>query len=228
MTSDTFKTEELFLLISAFGGETVFGLPGRTLFELEGNFEEAHKNLMAKNILNESGQITDGGALVVEALEVYQKCQNYIRLNQFLFGFSETNPENAYILIEIEENKAYRFEVLDKVFVLALLRNHFPLLRREISEEETTFLTKKLTFDERKRAAEAVPDERFLSMEFFRTKEIPREESNPKFYQQFFVFVWHERLIAVDVEQNEYYEASGYWLLGKLYEEMKFPEKEVL
>ncbi|MHC5251661.1 DUF5081 family protein [Listeria kieliensis] len=227
---DTFRAEELFLIASAFGGESVFGLPDRAVFQLQGEdgFREGYEALQEKGILNETGELTDGGALVVESLENYQSCQSYVRLNQFLFGFRDDDSENAYLLIEVEEDSAYRFEVMDKVFILQLLNQQFPLLGRTMPEEEKSFLMRELSAEDAELAALSEPDERFLSMEYFHVNEEPRVEENREFYQQYFLFVWKERLIAVDVVREAYYQVSGYWLWNELYRELKFPVKEAL
>ncbi|WP_088815596.1 MULTISPECIES: DUF5081 family protein [Listeria] len=230
MSTDTFQTEELFLLISAFGGDTLFGLPDRQVFQLRGEegFQRAYERLLDKQILDETGAMTDGGAIVVDALSRYQACPSFVRLNQFMFGFSAEDTENAYLLVEVEAGKSYRFEVLDKVLILQLLTNHFPLLQRDTPNVEQTFLTRPLTLDERKRVSACEPDERFISMEYFHVEETPMEEENPAFYQQYFVVAWQDKLVAIDVVRDDYKQVSGYWLWNELYRELQFPVKEAL
>ncbi len=230
MSTDTFQTEELFLLISAFGGDTIFGLPDRDVFELRGKegFERAYESLIDKKILDETGAMTNNGAIIVDALSRYQACQSFVRLNQFMFGFTTTDTNNAYLLIEIVAGESYRFEVLDKVLILQLLTNHFPLLKRDTPDVEKTFLTRHLTLDERKRVSECEPNEYFMSMEYFHVDQQPMEEENPAFYQQFFVVCWQDKLVAVDVVRDDYKQVSGYWLWNELYRELQFPVKEAL
>lgn len=75
--ADTFTAPELYLLASAFGGNALFGLPEKPIFQLKGEaeFSEAHQRLIEKEILTPDGKITNGGATVIQTIEFYHQSE---------------------------------------------------------------------------------------------------------------------------------------------------------
>ena len=135
-STDTFNVVELYLLAAAFGGNVLFGLPEKEVFQLKGEevFEEAHKRLIEKGILTAEGKITDGGAQVIQAIEYYHKSQKYVRINNLMFAFREQDVDELIVLLELEENKTYQLFVVSKALVLSMLGEKFPVVLREPEE----------------------------------------------------------------------------------------------
>jgi len=63
-STDTFTVPELYLLAAAFGGNVLFGLPEKQIYQLRGEevFKEAHERLIEKEIITADGKITKGGS----------------------------------------------------------------------------------------------------------------------------------------------------------------------
>lgn len=73
-------------------------------------------------------------------------------MNQLMFAFPEKTPNELLVMIEITPQKEYRFERMNKIYALEMIKDFFPLIRREPGERETEFLKEELTNEERKRA----------------------------------------------------------------------------
>ena len=227
-STDTFHVVELYLLAAAFGGNVLFGLPEKEVFQLQGEevFENAHKRLIEKEILTSDGKITDGGALVIRAIEYYHQSKKYVRINNLMFGFREQDVDELVVLLELEEKETYQLFVVSKALVLGMLGEKFPVVLREPEEKEKTFLKVELSNRERKEIEKFEPESMFMNLEFFHLEEERREVSNPKYYQQWLIFTKEEKLIMVDSINKKYYHASQYWFMKVLFDEMEFPYKE--
>lgn len=229
LTTDTFNVPELFLLADAFEGNILFGLPDKRIYQLEGEavFEDAYNLLKEKGILNEEGHITDGGMIVIQALEFYYQSKKYVRINNMMFAFREKEADEVILLIEIEEQRKYKLMVVSKAIVLRLFGDHFPIVFREPKEHEKTFLKEKLPHYE-KHEIEQFETDIVFNLERFHVGESKQEVTNSAFYQQWLVFEKDEKLIMVDTVNQIYYHASQYWFLKVLFDELEFPYKEVV
>jgi hypothetical protein len=227
-STDTFNVVELYLLAAAFGGNVLFGLPEKEVFQLKGEevFEEAHNRLIEKGILSADGKITDGGAPVIQAIEYYHQSKKYVRINNLMFAFREQDVDELIVLLELEENKTYQLFVVSKALVLSMLGEKFPVVLREPEEVEKSFLKEKLSNRERREIERFEPESMFMNLEYFHLDEEPRDISNPAYYQQWLIFTKKEKLIMVDPVYKHYYHASQYWFLKILFDEMEFPYKE--
>lgn len=228
MSTDTFDVVELYLLAAAFGGNVLFGLPEKEVFQLKGEevFQEAHERLIEKGILTSEGKITEGGALIIRALEYYHQSKKYVRINNLMFAFREPEVDELIVLLELEESETYQLFIVSKALVLRMLGEKFPVVLREPTEEEKSFLKEKLSNRERREIENFEPESMFMNLEFFHLEEEPRDISNSAYYQQWLIFTKEEKLIMVDPISNQYYHASQYWFLKVLFEEMEFPYKE--
>ncbi|WP_210470762.1 DUF5081 family protein [Sporosarcina sp. 6E9] len=227
-STDTFNVVELYLLAAAFGGNVLFGLPEKQVFQLKGEevFEEAHNRLIEKGILSADGKITDGGAPVIQAIEYYHQSKKYVRINNLMFAFREQDVDELIVLLELEENRTYQLFVVSKALVLSMLGEKFPVVLREPEEVEKSFLKEKLSNHERREIEKFEPESMFMNLEYFHLDEEPRDISNPAYYQQWLIFTKNEKLIMVDPVNKNYYHASQYWFLKILFDEMEFPYKE--
>lgn len=219
---DTFHATELYLLSSAFHAHNLFGLPDRKAYQFRGAelFEKANNELIDKKILSKDGKITEGGAYVIKALEYYYKSNEYVRINNFMFAFSGKEKEEIIILVELD-SEAYRLLVMSKVKVLKLLLDHFQLLLREPGEGEREYFKRKLSSAERKELEKEGIGESLINLESFHINEGKMDR-----YEQWLIFENKNRLIMIDTSENVYYQASQYWLLQVLFEEMDFPYRE--
>lgn len=227
-STDTFTAVELYLLAAAFGGNVLFGLPEKEVFQLKGEevFEEAHKHLIEKGILTSDGKITDGGAFVIRAIEYYHQSEKYVRINNLMFAFREQDVDELIVLLELEEKETYQLFIVSKALVLSMLGEKFPVVLREPDEKEKKFLKETLSNRERREVENFEPESMFMNLESFQLEVERKEISNPAYYQQWFIFTKADKLIMIDPVKNEYYHASQYWFLKVLFDLMEFPYKE--
>jgi hypothetical protein len=227
-STDVFTAPELYLLAAAFGGNVLFGLPEKDIFQLQGEevFKEAHERLKGKGIVTAEGKITKNGAIVIQAVEFYHQSEKYVRINNLMFAFKEKESDELIVLVETAEQGQYQLRVTSKAIMLKMLCEHFPLIVREPAEREKTFLKKELSNQERREVESFEPEEMFMNLEFFHLKEQHRERFNWHFYQQWLIFTKDEKLIMVDTVNKRYYYTSQYWFLKVLFDELDFPYKE--
>ncbi|EAF9425785.1 TPA: DUF5081 family protein [Listeria monocytogenes] len=227
-TIDVFSPVELYLLLSPIEAQHLFGVPDKLTFLLKGEdvFAEGFDRLKGKGILNDAGELTDGGGFLIDSLIEYYQSKKYVRMNQLMFAFPEKTPNELLVMIEITPQKEYRFERMNKIYALEMIKDFFPLIRREPGERETEFLKEELTNEERKRATAFDPEKNFISMEFFHVDEEPKEKNNAKYYKQYLAFEMEDKLMMIDVVNDTYYHGSQYALLKLLFDELEFPYEE--
>ncbi|MBC1625492.1 DUF5081 family protein [Listeria welshimeri] len=226
-TVDVFSPVELYLLLSPLETKYLFGIPDKLTFLLKGEdvFVEGFERLKSKGILTDTGELTDGGGFLIESLMEYHQSKKYVRMNQLMFAFSEKASNEVLVMIEVTSQKEYRFERMNKIYALAMIKDFFPLVNREPGERETEFLKEELTNEERKRAVAFEPEKNFISMEFFHMEEEPKEEKNDKYYKQYLAFEMEDKLMMVDVVNETYYRGSQYALMKLLFDELELPYK---
>ncbi|MDF8247645.1 DUF5081 family protein, partial [Listeria monocytogenes] len=146
-TIDVFSPVELYLLLSPIEAQHLFGVPDKLTFLLKGEdvFAEGFDRLKGKGILNDAGELTDGGGFLIDSLIEYYQSKKYVRMNQLMFAFPEKTPNELLVMIEITPQKEYRFERMNKIYALEMIKDFFPLIRREPGERETEFLKEELT-----------------------------------------------------------------------------------
>lgn len=227
-STDTFSVAELYLLAAAFGGNVLFGLPEKEVYQLKGEevFKEAHNRLIEKKIISPEGKITRSGALIIQTLEFYHQSQKYVRINNLLFAFRERERDEVIVLVELERQGSYQLRITSKATLLKMLSEQFPVMVREPVEMEKAFLKKELSNQERRETESYEPEEMFMNLEFFHLKEEHKDRFNWHYYQQWLIFTKDEKLIMVDTVNKKYYHASQYWFLKVLFDEMDFPYKE--
>lgn len=225
-STDSFTAAELYLLADAFGGNVLFGLPDKEIYQLRGEevFEEGYLRLIDKKILTSEGKMTSGGAMIVRVLERYHQSEKYVRINNLMFAFTDPEAEDLILLVELENSEHYQLKILSKVHVLKVLTDHFPLILREPAENEKSFIKTELTHQER-HMAENFETDMFMNLEFFHLNEEPCEVNNPRYYQQWLIFIKDDTLIMVDTILKKYYHTSQYWFLKVLFDELEFPYK---
>lgn len=228
LTTDTFHVPELYLLAAAFGGEVLFGLPEKQIYQLkdEAIFKEAHQRLIEKEILTPEGKITKAGAIIIQAVEHYHQSTKYVRINNIMFAFPQRNEDELIMLVEVEEQQNYKLFVVSKATVLQLLGDKFPVILREPEENEKNFLKKELTYQEKLETEQFEPGDSLINLEFFHLNASRQKADNPDYYQQWLAFPKDDRLIMIDTVQRKYYHASQYWFLKLLFDEMEFPYME--
>lgn len=224
----TFTAPELYLIAAAFGGNVLFGLPSKEIYQLKGGevFKEAYERLIEKKILTEEGKLTETGTVIIRTVELYYKSEKYVRINNLMFAFRDKKHDELIVLIEFEDHH-YELRVISKALVLRLLTETFPVMLREPEEKEKTFLKEELSHREKREMETFEPEPMLMNLEFFHLKEEPQDENNAAYYQQWLVFTKDEKLIMVDTVQQKYYHASQYWFLKILFDELDFPYKEV-
>ncbi|MGG0650749.1 DUF5081 family protein [Bacillus mycoides] len=222
---NTFSTEELYLLASAFEANVVFGLDPKEILVMKGQdvMEQAKQKLIEKEILTLDGKITEGGAVVIQALQAYFNSRKYVRLNQFMFAFLEENADELIVLVEIVPHQQYQLHVLSKMIVLNMLIEHFPILLREPEEEEYKDLMHKASEQERKQLEERSLSDTGINIELFHLTEEPRLQSNPRYYQQWLCLESNQRVAAIDLVKEQYLFVSQFWLLKLLFDELEIP-----
>lgn len=226
--TDVFTAPELYLLAAAFGGNVLFGLPEKEIFQLKGEdvFKEAHERLIDKGIITADGKITKNGAIIIQTVQFYHQSEKYVRINNLMFAFRKKESDELIVLVETEATGQYQLRVTSKSIILKMLSEHFPLIVREPEEKEKTFLKKELSNQERREIESFEPEQMFMNLEFFHLNEEHRDRFNWHYYQQWLIFTKDEKLIMVDTVNKRYYQASQYWFLKVLFGELDFPYKE--
>lgn len=224
---DMFTAVELYLLAAAFGGDVLFGLPEKEVFQLKGEevFAEAHKQLIEKGILTSDGKITDAGAFIIRAIEFYHQSEKYVRINNLMFAFQEKDADELIVLVELEEKEAYQVFIVSKSLVLGMLGEKFPVVLREPEANEGDFLKEALSNWERREVENFEPESMFMNLEIFQLDAKVKGIDNPAYYQQWLIFTKEEKLIMVDPVSSRYFHASQYWFMKVLFDAMEFPYK---
>ncbi|MCK0472331.1 DUF5081 family protein [Alkalihalobacillus sp. APA_J-10(15)] len=226
--TDTFRVPELYLLASAFGGHALFGLPDKKMYQLkgEGPFKEAYAALKEKGILSEEGKLTKNGAVIIRTLQTYYNSKKFVRVHNAMFAFQGEQKDDMILLLEVEEQKAYKLMVMAKPFVLKMLAEKLPVISRVPDEKERTFLKEKVPEKERIELEQYEPNEEMMNLEVFHLNEVPRVITNLAYYQQWLIFTKQDQLVMVDTVTKTYYYASQYYLMKVLFDELEFPYKE--
>ncbi|MGJ7913486.1 DUF5081 family protein [Neobacillus sp. LXY-1] len=226
--TDVFTAPELYLLAAAFGGNVLFGLPEKEIFQLKGEtvFKEAHERLIEKGIITADGKITKNGAIIIRTVECYHQSEKYVRVNNLMFAFRDKESDELIVLVEMAEPGHYQLRVTSKAIMLKMLNEHFPVINREPDEKEKTFLKVELSNQERHGTEAFEPEHMLMNLEFFHLKAEPKNRFNSNYYQQWLIFTKDEKLIMVDTVNKKYYHASQYWFLKVLFDELDFPYKE--
>lgn len=226
-STDVFTAPELYLLAAAFGGNVLFGLPEKEIFQLQGEevFKEAHVRLIDKGIFTTDGKITKNGAIIIQTVEYYHQSEKYVRINNLMFAFREKESDELIVLVETAKQGEYQLRVTSKAIMLKMLCEQFPLIVREPAEKEKTFLKIELSNQERRETEGFEPEQMFMNLEFFHLKEEQKDRFNWHYYQQWLIFTKDEKLIMVDAVNKKYYHASQYWFLKVLFDELEFPYK---
>ncbi|WP_062052302.1 DUF5081 family protein [Bacillus sp. JCM 19034] len=226
--TDLFSVPELYLLASAFGGNDLFGLPDKKIYQLKGEapFEQAHYALKEKGVLTEEGKLTKSGAVMIQTLQAYYNSKKFVRIHNALFSFQEERNDDVTFLLEEEEQLAYKLMVMAKPFLLKMLSEKLPIILREPHENEITFLKERVSDEERIELERYEPNDQFMNLEIFHLEEEPRDITNPNFYQQWLIFTKQDQLIMVDTVTKTYYYASQYYFMKVLFDALEFPYKE--
>lgn len=225
---DTFSVPELYLLASAFGGNDLFGIPDKKIYQLKGEapFKNAHYALKEKGVLSEEGKLTKNGAVIIQTLQTYYNSKKFVRIHNAMFSFQEERNEDVTFLLEVEEQSTYKLMVMAKPYLLKMLSEKFPVILREPNENDVTFLKEKISDEERSELEQYEPNDQILNLEIFHLKEKPRTITNPDYYQQWLIFTKEDQLIMVDTVTKTYYYASQYFFMKVLFDALEFPYKE--
>lgn len=138
---DTFTPVELYLLLAPFEVKHIFGIPDKITYLLKGEdvFAEGFEMLKNKGVLDGSGNLTDGGGFLIDSLVEYYQSTKYVRLNQLMFAFPKKTSNEVLVMIEIKPQKEYRFERMNKIHALAMMRELFPLLAENLVQRKRNF-----------------------------------------------------------------------------------------
>lgn len=177
---NTFHVTEIFLLISAFNAEKLFGLPDKKTYQLQGEeiFKQAYNSLIDKGIFTSEGKITKGGAQVIRALEMYYQSSKYVRINNLMFAFMENESNEVIVLVEVEDQKNYRCMVMSKILVLKLLIDRFPFMLREPFPNEKEFLMIELHSPFTQELDEYDSTSNIMNLELFHIEETELDNDN--------------------------------------------------
>ncbi|MBC1285210.1 DUF5081 family protein [Listeria booriae] len=227
--NDYFSLEEMYLLLAATDGHVLFGFPGKEVFLLRDDdpMAYAQQQLIAKEILTPEGAVTKSGAFVINKLSAYHRSKKYVRCNNIMFSFQEYNNKEVVLIIEAEKNKYYRLLVLSKAHALKVLYDGFPLIAREPDIDEKDFLTAELTNQEKNEIKAMELSESVFNFEVFHLDQYPAQMTEPKFYQNWLLFLYGDKLVSLDVARQQYQQVSQYWFMKLVFDEMEFPYKEV-
>ncbi len=94
-TIDVFSPVELYLLLSPIEAQHLFGIPDKLTFLLKGEdvFAEGFDRLKSKGILNDAGELTDGGGFLIDSLIEYYQSKKVCAYEPVDVCFSRKNTQ---------------------------------------------------------------------------------------------------------------------------------------
>lgn len=223
-----FTPAELYVLAGAAGVSHLFGLSEREQI-LMGDpdcVKHATARLTEKSLITETGGLTEGAFQLIELLKAYQESKEYTRINNLLIGFLQKDEDRVAVLTEIKPNEEYTIDYIAKRDVYFTLLGRIPFLMREPRETEHTFLTKRMTIEERENYKEMDLSKRdVLAIETF-GRPHPRSVTGEGKWECFLYFTDGEDFIQIDVERNRYEWISLYALNKRVFDVLKMPYKK--
>ncbi|RIJ63133.1 DUF5081 family protein [Rummeliibacillus sp. TYF005] len=214
-----YTAEELLLLASAFKCQMLFGLPDRQLLVMRHpqGFDEAKQSLIDKEIMTVDGNLTTNGGMVIQLLEQYAISNRYIRLDNLMTGFG-TN--NHLITIKWREDGKFQLYVHQDIAFLKRIMEGYPLFNREPLPEDTTYLKKIIRQNDVEEYFEQ--EKSTVQLECFKIDYEKKTTS----IEQWIFFENNGKLQGIDVNQENTYQLSQYFLVKKIYDFYRFPYKE--
>lgn len=215
-----YTAEELLLLASAFDCEMLFGLPDCQLLVMKNRqgFEQTKNSLIEKKLLSSDAAITHDGAFVLRLLEQYASSDRYIRLDNLMTGFGE---DDHLITIKWLYDGGFQLFVHEDIAFLKRIMEGYPLLQREPLSEDTTYLKKHIHADDVKSYFEN-DHATTLQLECFNLDYKEKTTST----EQWIFIENNGKLQGINVENDDIYQLSQYFLVKKIYDFYRFPYRE--
>ncbi|PEA52459.1 DUF5081 domain-containing protein [Bacillus pseudomycoides] len=227
---ESFSPSELYVLAGAAGVTYLFGLLERERL-IMGDADcvtKANESLRRKGLLTENGDLTMAAFQLIELLKAYQESQEYTRFNNLLVGFLQNDKDHVAVLTEIKPNEEYELHYIPKWDVYVSLLERIPFLMREPREQDTTFLTNKMTQEEQATFEEMdLSQKELLAIETFRRPNT-RNVTEQGRWDCFLYFTEGDDYIQIEVERKQYEWISLYALNKKIYDALKMPYKKFI
>ncbi|EUJ43861.1 DUF5081 family protein [Listeria fleischmannii] len=213
-----FSLEEMYLLAASFGGNSIFGLPAKSVLFMRDSqrMEEGYQELKQKGVLDEAGEVTQAGFHVIRALEEYTQSEKYVKVQEAIFAFP-TDTKELIFIIKVGEKESYQLHRIDKVWVPLLLVQKIALVNRPAGEEEKNFLLRQERMESILAFQHRTPPEALL--------EVVILDASQKL-TQWLIFEENTQLLALDAQANVLYRASQYWLMKLLFEALEIPYRK--
>lgn len=220
---DYFSIFELYFLLDAFQGKLLMGLPRREELTIssEAIWTEAKEALQVKGLVDEEGHLTQSGFVITEVLREYCSGHSLTILNNAYIMWSEET--NRSILI-VDTLQGYQLLTLSPLGLLAFLQDKLPLLLREPSCDEASFLTKELSLTRELETALSQDD--VLVLHHYPLKAMSESKHQKEHLSQLLVTAYEGQLLVYDVQKAELCQYSQYYFLERLYRWLSIPFRE--
>ncbi|MBF0780475.1 MULTISPECIES: DUF5081 family protein [unclassified Granulicatella] len=220
---DYFSIYELYFLLDVLDGQLLMGLPTRDDLTIssEDAWKEAKNHLEEKGFVNEQGELTQAGFVIVEILREYSVGKSLTIINN-VYMMNSHDIEMAIVIVDTQEG--YQLLKISQMSVLALLQEKLPVMLREPNEEEQRFLT--LPLQMTKSYEELFLSDNTIVVQYYPLSDMIDTHSKETLYKQLLFVEDEDKLLGYDVREEQLKRYSQYYFLEQLYTWLNIPFKE--
>ena len=220
---DYFSLHELYYLIGAFDGDTLIGLPSlkEQTVPNQSVWDETKNALIEKELLTESGQLTEAGFVIVEVLKEYCLGRSLTIINNFYLMLSR--DKQSTILI-VDSGQGYRLAKLTALVPLKLIQEKIPLTLRQPLDDEQGFLTLDMSLTPEMEAA--LVSDQTLVIQHYPLLAMLETRHREELKDQWLFTEWEGQLLGYDVSKKVLLRFSQYYFLERLYTWLGIPFRE--
>lgn len=227
MVPDGFGPGEIYALCGALDVDSVFGLEEKYIVKSDTNETEEQwvKRLKEKVVLDENGRLTSRGILLIQALEVYTKSDEYLKMNNLNIAVTKHGSEdNIVILFEDEADMNFRLEVWPRKRIISLLMAEYDFFRKRATDKDYTYLARSLSPEELSHVKQTeLVGRPVINAEWFKRPEATDTELG---YEHKLFFADGEQIIQLDITEQSYEEISLFYLYKQIFDWLNIPYGE--
>ena len=220
---DYFSLHELYYLMGAFDGTTLIGLPSLEQVSLPRRtiWEDTKEALTAKGLLEEDGQLTDAGFVLVEVLKEYCLGQSLTIINNFYLMLSRDRQSTILI---VDTAQGYQLARLSALGPLKLIQEKIPMTLREPLDDETSFLSLEMTLIPE--IETVLASDQTLVVQHYPLLAMLETQHRKELKEQWFFAEWEGQLLGYNAAQKTLFRFSQYYFLERLYTWLGIPFRE--
>ena len=221
--TDYFSIYELYLLLDAFQGELLIGLPTREdcFITSENIWQAAKLALTEKGLLHSDGSLTKSGFVITEVLREYCMGQSLTIINNCYIMLSAESPMSTVI---IDTLAGYQLLQLSPLSLLAFLQEKLPLFLREPNPNEQNFLKQVTPLTDSIKIA--LTSKQALVIHYYPIKLMAQSKHQKDWASQLVVVENNRTLYGYEIHGEQLFLYSQYYFLEKLYTWLAIPFKQ--